>query len=228
MSGVICRPESLDLDRSSWAIGEDAFAEVVSTFSSIQPKVILEFGSGVSTVRLALEFPETKIFSVEGDPQFSQQTRQLLAEAKVDDRVVVIESRISWRFVGCSLCCSYEDIDLPSLVDAVLIDGPPRRFHRGREAVLFSILSKIRTGGIIILDDYNRADERRAVKVCHSAYPSSLTTRTVNKGHGLCVLTKIREEEPRKLRAAMTWGNIRSWLQLGHLIRRRIVGISKD
>lgn len=78
--------EELNLD-GGYSIGELAFAEICKEFIQRQPVSIVEFGSGRSTARLALDFPGTSILSLESDERFYYQTLALLDKSPITARV---------------------------------------------------------------------------------------------------------------------------------------------
>src|SRR5215211_4137704 len=85
-----CVSEILNLD-APWSIGEQSFAKIVETIEqNARPGRIVEFGSGLSSIRLALAFPYAAIVSIEGDARCFQRTtaqaQQHLAKANLDVR----------------------------------------------------------------------------------------------------------------------------------------------
>ena len=71
-------PEQLSLD-TGWSIGETAFKRITTMLLEMSPvERILEFGSGLSSVRLAMAFSEAQVLSVEGDWQNYAETLSLM------------------------------------------------------------------------------------------------------------------------------------------------------
>ena len=61
--------EKLNLD-GQWSLTEAAFETMVRLLSEMgEPKQFVEYGSGPSTVRLAMAFPEAGITSIDSDKQ---------------------------------------------------------------------------------------------------------------------------------------------------------------
>jgi len=58
------------------------------------------------------------------------------------------------------------DIDrLPKEIDALIVDGPPNLRGRGNRSPAWSLLrDRIVSGGLILVDDTHRRDERRMVE----------------------------------------------------------------
>ncbi|MFC1605445.1 O-methyltransferase [Pseudomonadota bacterium] len=187
---ISANPEiNLALD-GPWSLGEEAFSWILAEIGKVSPKCILEFGSGISSVRLALAFPEASVLSVDHHAEFFRRTKQLAAASGVKNLEVLL-SPIRKRWLGAA---RYETYDLPGFdgrsFDAVLIDGPPGHFLFGREACLYVCYETIRKNGIIILDDHVRPMEQLAVRNWQKRYPGSFDVTTEPIGHGLAVLRK--------------------------------------
>lgn len=58
----------------------------------------------------------------------------------------------------------------------------------------------MRTGSLIILDDYNRKAEKTIVRSWISAFQSSLKFTEIKIGHGLAILEKQNHVEPKMIR----------------------------
>lgn len=119
----------------SWALDADSISFLEAEIKRRRPRVILEFGSGVSTVCLARFISrfcgEGRIFSVEQDRQHMAKTSKLLEDANLSNLVEMVHSPVVWQYIsGRHLPCY--DIRNSNLADAmsdaqaefVLIDGP--------------------------------------------------------------------------------------------------------
>lgn len=191
--------EKLSLDASSWSIGEATFSKLVETIRAIrQPSRIVEFGSGPSSVRLALAFPGAEILALESDEQCYQETKSLQAECLADGRLEVRYKPLKFQRYGSGQILSY-DVDYffgDEKVDCVIVDGPPFYTLRGREACLYQIYSKLDVGGVVFLDDYSRADEKTILNNWLSVYPDGFSVDIVEVGHQVALLQKLRTVEP--------------------------------
>lgn len=199
--------DELNLDKD-WRIGENSFAALVSTLEPIAPRVIVEFGSGASSVRLAMRFPDADIHSVDHDPDYAEQTRALQQAHGVRNLTVHLRP-LRWQIHGGGLYRSYAPGELPAEIDAAIIDGPPYFVHLGREACFYQIVDKLRVGGAVVLDDCNRRVEQKAVEAWVAAFPGNFQRKDFAVGHGLCVLTRTAKSHP-----ALSWralfGNYRA------------------
>jgi hypothetical protein len=190
--------EELSLD-GSWALGEPIFAAMVGKLEPMNPRRIVEFGSGRSTVRLAHAFPEATIVSVEHDPEYLAETKRFIAAYSPEAAISVEHRPLCWQTWHGLPYFSYGAGAFGQGVDAVLIDGPPfPTSARGREACLHHVYGSIRIGGRIFLDDYERPAEQDVVANWMRTYPGSFSVEVLGDKKQMCVLTKERDVVPVK------------------------------
>jgi predicted O-methyltransferase YrrM len=181
-----------ELDLSgSWSIGERAFEALCGDARAIAPSSIVEFGSGPSSVRLALAFPDARVFSVDHSPEFGGSTIDLVARYSLSSRVEVSIRPLSLQVHGGALYQSYRPGPFPASIDVILVDGPPEYTRRGREASLHQAIRFLRVGGRIYLDDYQREGEKQTVRNWELAYPGAFRKWVLPHDHEVCVLEKI-------------------------------------
>ena len=188
--------ENISLD-IPWGIGEAKYGKIFCALSSRKIERIVEFGSGVSTVRLGKDFPDAEIISVEHSKQFHKQTVELLeAHSVLNARVLYCP--LTRCCVGIRSYLSY-DLDINQLedgIDFVLIDGPPEsQTLRGREAPLYMIFPLIKIGSLIALDDYHRDSAKAVVQNWLGSYKDKL--RIVEEYEDIVLLEKTgRQDRP--------------------------------
>ena len=190
-------PDQLNLD-AGWSIGETAFERITTTLLAMSPvERILEFGSGPSSIRLAMAFSEAKVLSVEGDWRNFAETTSLM-QTFWDKRNLSIKYRpITLESYGDAKFLTYEDgVFWEEEIDCVIIDGPPVYTLRGREACLYQVYDQIKIGGLVILDDFRRSYEKQIVENWLSVYPGSFTVEVIREDHHLVVLRKIKSVTP--------------------------------
>ena len=191
--------DRLNLD-TGWSIGERAFERIATTLLQMSPvERVLEFGSGPSSVRLAMAFAEAEVLSIEGDWRNYAESTSLM-RSFWDKRNLSIKYRpITLESYGDTEFLTYEDgmfWDVQEEIDCVIIDGPPVYTLRGREACLYQVYDQIKIGGLVILDDFRRSYEKQIVENWLSVYPGSFTVAIIREDHHLAVLSKIRSVIP--------------------------------
>ena len=190
-------PDRLNLD-TGWSIGETAFERIAITLLQMSPiEKILEFGSGPSSIRLAMAFPEAQVLSVEGDWRNFAETTNLM-RSLWDKRNLSIKYRpITLESYGDAEFLTYEDgMFWEEEIDCAIIDGPPVYTLRGREACLYQVYDQIKIGGLVILDDFRRSYEKQIVENWLSVYPGSFAVEMIREDHHLAVLRKIKSVTP--------------------------------
>ena len=189
--------DRLNLD-TGWSIGETAFGRIETLLLQMSPvERILEFGSGPSSVRLAMAFSEAEVLSIEGDWRNFAETTDLMHKF-LDKRNLSIKYRpITLESYGDADFLTYEDgVFWEDEIDCVIIDGPPVYALRGREACLYQVYDQIKIGGLVILDDYRRSYEKQIVENWLSVYPDSFKVEIIREDHHLVVLRKIKSTIP--------------------------------
>lgn len=171
--------------------------KLLSILEELKPRVILELGSGTSTVIVAralqiLGWPPEMHIAVDHDARYLRSTIQLA-------RVNGVEQFV--RFQHCPLA-PVPGYALPwysnvpetigrAQVDLVIVDGPPA-YEPGKEESREPALPVIRRflseRAVVILDDANREAESRILERWLQEYPEFSLTR-VREGKGVAVLT---------------------------------------
>ena len=190
-------PEQLSLD-AGWSIGETAFERITTTLLQMSPvERILEFGSGPSSIRLAMAFSEAQVLSIEGDWRNFAETTSLMRSFWNKRNLSIKYRPITLESYGDAEFLTYEDgVFWEEEIDCVIIDGPPVYTLRGREACLYQIYDQIKIGGLVILDDFRRFYEKQIVENWLSVYPGSFAVEIIYEGHHLAVLRKVRSTTP--------------------------------
>jgi predicted O-methyltransferase YrrM len=133
-----------------------------------KPEFIVECGSGVSTILFGYHMQSTgsgKVVSLEHDPRFATRTRDLAQQHGVADVIEVRDAPLRAWHDGGQTWDWYDPsvVDDIAEIDLLFIEGPPSttgglaRYPAG--PLLFDRLAP---GGIAVLDDTLRDDERRA------------------------------------------------------------------
>jgi predicted O-methyltransferase YrrM len=143
----------------SWKADTGFLDLIVDTIAALRPRIVVEFGTGASTlvVARALEMNGGgALISHDQHADFVDATRAWLAEhgLTADLRAARLEPTPDWPGLW------YRSRDLPERIDLMIVDGPPWTVHpftRGAAATLFD---RIAPGGAVLLDDAARPGER--------------------------------------------------------------------
>lgn len=188
-----CSPSELPDLNAPWSISEASFEYISGLISARGYRSMVEFGSGNSTARWLLAFPELSVTSIEHDRRYFLETLRHLQELGLGNRVQLNHAPLRKFWFHGRRFHSYAQPALPESCDIVIIDGPPFHTRRGREACLYFIYNSLKVGGLVVLDDARREDEKATVANWLTVYPDSFSYSYEDVGNGLAVLTKIRQ-----------------------------------
>lgn len=152
-----------------FAAAPDLLVELVRTLDRTRPQVVVELGSGVSTVVLAARLKALgsgRVIAVEHDPDYARQTRDELAFQGLADVATVIEAPLGPIRVGEADRIWYQVPPgvLPSGIGLLLVDGPPAATGPlARYPALPLLRDRLAPGAVVLVDDAVRADEQEMV-----------------------------------------------------------------
>lgn len=143
----------------SWKADVGLLTLVADHIFAHRPRLVVEFGTGASTLVLARALQIAgggRLISFDQHEDFVDATRDWLADygLKADVRAVPLRPSRDWPGLW------YDHGPLPREIGLMLIDGPPWTVHpltRGGAAALFD---HIAPGGTVMLDDGARPGER--------------------------------------------------------------------
>jgi predicted O-methyltransferase YrrM len=134
-----------------------------------RPKVVLELGSGTSSVWIAYALEQTggRLVSLDHDPAYAEKTRAALAAhaltgvAEVRDaplRPVVLDGR-TFPWYDTAALAGLSDVDL------LLIDGPPEKTGPDARYPAMRVLERhLADAATVVFDDAHRHDEQLAMR----------------------------------------------------------------
>lgn len=142
VDGSDLRPESLGralagVELGTWALGPATIAELVAIVGRDRPEVVLEFGSGSSTVALAWAMRESRgpgtrprIISIEQDADQALRTADLLRRGGLEAEAAIVVAPLAEQVIEGqrTTCYALPDGVAEELADRraglVVIDGP--------------------------------------------------------------------------------------------------------
>jgi predicted O-methyltransferase YrrM len=148
-----------------WALSPDALRLVIRTMFDRRPRLVVECGSGSSSIWLgyAAEHLGTgRIVSLEHDERFANTSRDLVRAHGLEDIVEIRYAPLTpWRAAEDSQ--PWYDIgaigDLTE-IDLIIVDGPPGSTGpSARYPALPVLLPRCAEDAMIVLDDAHRPDE---------------------------------------------------------------------
>jgi predicted O-methyltransferase YrrM len=140
----------------------------VELLSEVRPRLVVECGSGSSTVILAQclrRLGTGRLVSLEHDPAYARRTLAQLQLHGLEDVVTLVTAPLSERRTSDGRTFRWYapvyESGLDEPVQVVLVDGPPRtEGPRARYPALPLLAPHFAPGCVFLLDDGDRPDER--------------------------------------------------------------------
>ena len=170
----------------SWAASPDLLLTIADLVRTRKPRLVVELGSGVSTLIVA-KAGARKVISIDNSAEFADKTREMLKAHKVrgvEVRVAALKphkSGVDW----------YDTAKLKDLkrIDLLIIDGPPGSKNvDARKPALQELLDKLSPNAVVVIDDVNRIGERQMAEAFAKALPRH-TLSILNHEKGTAVIS---------------------------------------
>lgn len=155
-----------------YRISPDAASHLIREIILRRPKVVVECGSGLSTVLIGKALQknrEGKVYSIEGDLEYAEISRKMLTEYDVDGVAQVIKAPIVHNQPGGPETPWYEITrlsDIPDDINLLFVDGPVGgKGSKIRYPALGVFKERLAKDAVLLLDDYIRTDEQEIAKL---------------------------------------------------------------
>lgn len=152
----------------SFAVRPGTLAALVTTLLRSKPGVVVECGSGSSTVWLAAALRylgKGHVYALEHEPRYGAQTQYYLDGNDVASFATVVPAPLEEIEPGGQTWYSRSSVEsLPESIDLLFVDGPPKAVgEHARAPALAEFASRLSPGSLVLLDDMQRADEQEIV-----------------------------------------------------------------
>ena len=186
-----------------WAASPDFLNLIFDTISRDKPHIVVELGSGVSTIVVASALKYNghgRLLTVDHDEHFLQKTNSDIDRLNLGK----FASSHFAPLVPCSIqgkVWQWYDLsenEIPDTIDILIVDGPPEPItgEEGRYPALEKLYGAVADGGSIILDDTNRAGEKRFIHRFCKRFPE-IHAEYVNLEKGATILRKRQPQLSR-------------------------------
>lgn len=154
----------------SWAASPDLLLTITEIVRKYRPGLVVELGSGVSTL-VAAKAGARKVVSIDNSDEFGGKTISLLKDHKVrgvDVRIAPLQpyaNGFTW----------YDTSKIKDLkkIDLLIVDGPPgSKNPEARYPALAEFKDKLSAKAVIIIDDVHREGERKLAEDFAKAMPN--------------------------------------------------------
>ena len=155
----------------SWKADTGLLKLVVDHIFAHKPRLVVEFGTGASSLIIARALQMAgggSLISFDQHPDFVEATRLWLAEHGLEADLRYVPLRPSpggWPGLW------YDHGPLAHGIDLMLIDGPPWTIHPLTRGAAGTLFDHIAPGGTVLLDDAARPGERVVARRWRKAWP---------------------------------------------------------
>lgn len=152
----------------SFAASPDLLLELCRIISRAKPSLVVELGSGISTLIIGKQIEAKAHFiSIDHSADYASATRQLLQEHEVSNVKVIVaplQDETNW----------YDPIEFKDVrdVDLLFIDGPPQSSGPDARHSATYFLDKLSPRATVIIDDAKRDSEGRLARIFASRMPN--------------------------------------------------------
>lgn len=168
-----------------WSILPDTARLLYQMVQNLQPKCILEFGSGVSTAVLAQASSGYGgfVFALEHQRVWLKRTQTMCRSCGLSNVEIIETDLVESRWGKEKPFRIYDPEKIPTKkYDFVFIDGPPgvTKDDPGRRGTLYAAWPYLCSNTVIILDDAHRPGEQAAVLEWMRVFGEILRLRYLN------------------------------------------------
>ena len=161
-----------------WAASPDLLAVLVDLVITRRPSLVVECGSGASTLRLALAMRRFaisgQVIALDHDPAYGAATRGLLARHQLGGLAEVRDAPLEPFQLNGEPCAWYARAAWADLagIDLLFVDGPPAATgHQARYPALPLLSAALSPAATIVVDDLIVPDMQKVLRLWLDAYP---------------------------------------------------------
>tara|TARA_Y100000996_G_scaffold630_1_gene570 strand:- start:467 stop:1240 length:774 start_codon:yes stop_codon:yes gene_type:complete len=178
-----------------YAANPDFLFLINDIINKYKPSVIVEAGSGVSTLICAYSLQKLsngKIFSLDHDKDYQSIVKSSISEHYLDNFVESIHAPLVDYQNHNFKWYDIKELNRLNKIDLLIIDGPPVKFSKNiRYPAIPLLLNKIKKGAIIILDDCKRKEEKNVVSLWKKEF-DCFDYKYIDNCKGAYIIKKIK------------------------------------
>ncbi|WP_303312606.1 O-methyltransferase [Hymenobacter sp. BT730] len=177
-----------------WAASPDFLRLIVNNILTHKPQTVVELGSGVSTLYSGYALEKNgfgKLYSIDHDQAFLAITARNAEAHQLDGYIEFIHAPLTPIPLGQQQWIWYADMvaRLPE-INLLVVDGPPGNTqNNARYPALPLLYAKLAPNAIIVVDDYNREQDKATVAMWLKQFPD-LSLIEIENEKGAAILLK--------------------------------------
>lgn len=178
-----------------FAASPDFLAQVVSVILTTSPRLVVELGSGLSTLVIGLALKKAgggRLVSIEHDEDYYRETLAGLAAHGIDETIVEVRrAPLEKTAIGGESWSWYRVGELSDLeaIDLLVVDGPPSTTQPlARYPALPIFIDRLSESAQLVLDDGRRDEEKVIVERWQREF-TGIQTRYLDLEAGAFIVT---------------------------------------
>ena len=162
-------------DTRDGAASPDFLKKILELMAERRPALVVEAGSGVSTLVVAYNLRRLgggRVIALEHDPVFAKTARDWISLHRLEKFASVIDAPLRPASTGSQPWYDTSVMNLEGPIDMLIVDGPPATIGQmARYPALPMLHDRLATECIVLMDDGNRADERLTARRWTTEFP---------------------------------------------------------
>ncbi len=184
-----------------WAASPDFLTNLCDYIEEHRPAVIVECGSGVSTI-VAARFLQRQeiaghILSLDHDAVFAGKTADNLRRLGLGNYATVCTAPLTALDLNGVTYQWYDlsGVDLPAAIDLIVVDGPPMPIagEEGRYPAGPMLAGRLTSNGAMLFDDTHGPGEKRLIERILKENPD-MTCRELSAEKGCTALVRVGDQ----------------------------------
>tara|TARA_B110000116_G_C16784723_1_gene560264 strand:- start:1161 stop:1928 length:768 start_codon:yes stop_codon:yes gene_type:complete len=176
-----------------YAASPDFLLEIINIIKNMKPSVIIEAGSGVSTLVAGYALKQNKhgkIFSLDHDEKYTNLTKKEIVNHNLQKYSEVVHAPLI-KYDDDLIWYDLDSIKNLGSIDFLIIDGPPSKNSKdARYPAIPLLIKRIKIGGILILDDGRRNKEQSVVRKWKNEF-NCFDFKYIDNDKGAFILERI-------------------------------------
>jgi predicted O-methyltransferase YrrM len=171
----LLRPDPPLPDTRDGAASPDFLKKILELMGERRPALVVEAGSGVSTLVIAYNLKRLgggRVIALEHDPAFAKTARDWISLHRLEEYASVIDAPLQSASPGTQPWYDTSTLNLDAPIEMLIVDGPPATIGpMARYPALPVLHALLADRCVILMDDGNRDDERLTAKRWTTEFP---------------------------------------------------------
>ncbi|HEX5576766.1 MAG TPA: class I SAM-dependent methyltransferase [Gemmatimonadaceae bacterium] len=171
----LLRPDPPLPDTRDGAASPDFLKKILELMAERRPALVVEAGSGVSTLVIAYNLKRLgggRVVALEHDPAFAKTARDWIRLHRLEDYASVIDAPLGAASTNGQPWYDTSALNLEAPIEMLIIDGPPATIGQmARYPALPVLHDRLAANCVLLMDDGNREDERLTAERWTTEFP---------------------------------------------------------